>query len=58
MIGRHPHCGGRTMLRGRGRVNTTLLTFFNLDWLNPSAHTLTCAECGHVDWFFAKPTPG
>jgi hypothetical protein len=37
------------------QLNTAGLSFFNLDWANRSAATLTCAMCGRIEWFLADP---
>ena len=34
-----------------GQLNTPVATFFNLDFVNPSARCLVCANCGYVHWF-------
>jgi hypothetical protein len=31
------------------------MSFFNLDWANPSAATLTCVHCGRIEWFLGDP---
>jgi len=35
-------------------MNTTGMTFFNLDWANKSATNYVCDSCGYVHWFLAK----
>jgi hypothetical protein len=34
-----------------GKIQTTAMTFFDLDWLNASANCVVCAQCGYVHWF-------
>lgn len=34
-----------------GKIQTTGMTFFELDWLNESANCVGCARCGYVHWF-------
>jgi hypothetical protein len=34
-----------------GKVQTTAMTFFDLDWANASATCLVCEQCGYVHWF-------
>ena len=41
-----------------GERYTAGLTFFNLDWANRSAATLTCTSCGRIEWFLADPEEG
>ena len=33
------------------QLNTGLATFFNFDWIDPSATCCICARCGHIHWF-------
>jgi ribosomal protein S27E len=50
------HCGGSSFRAGRAQLNTAVLSFFNLDWVDRSATTLTCAGCGFISWFATEPT--
>ncbi len=50
-----PHCGHDQFAEGRAQLNTAGMTFLNLDWLNRSATTLACAECGRIEWFLQEP---
>jgi len=50
------HCGSSTFRAGRAQLNTAVLSFFNLDWADRSATTLTCASCGFISWFASEPT--
>lgn len=50
-----PHCEGRSFLRSKAQLNTASLTFFKLDWLDPSATTLLCVQCGQLHWFGREP---
>lgn len=34
-----------------GKIQTTGMTFFDLDWANASATCLVCEQCGYVHWF-------
>ncbi|WP_088104182.1 hypothetical protein [Halalkalibacter urbisdiaboli] len=45
------HCKNKTFQLGKALLNTRGLTFFDLDWLNESAHTLLCVRCGYIHWF-------
>ena len=49
------HCSGDRFVEGRALLNTAGMSFFNLDWANRSAATLTCTSCGHIEWFLADP---
>ena len=48
-------CGHDRFFQREGKINTTGMTFFDLDWLNQSANCVVCAQCGYVHWFL--PTP-
>jgi hypothetical protein len=52
---RCPHCGERKFAPGSALLNTRGLTVFNLDWADPSASILVCAECGRIEWFVREP---
>ncbi len=45
------HCGGDSFVSRRVQLNTAVLTFFNMDYLNKSADVYVCADCGHLEWF-------
>ena len=45
------HCGCQEFEEREGLVNTTGLTFLDLDWANRSATVLVCRNCGHLEWF-------
>lgn len=47
------HCGSRRFAHRKGQLNTAVLSFFDLDWLNPSADVYVCKDCGFLHWFFA-----
>jgi hypothetical protein len=49
------HCGENRFIEGRAQLNTAGMTFFKLDWANPSAATLTCVHCGRIEWFLGDP---
>ena len=52
---RCPHCEHQRFVSGRALLNSAGLTFFKLDWADPSATTLVCAECGRIEWFAQEP---
>lgn len=52
---RCPHCGGNEFAEGRAQLNTPLLSFFDLDWANRTAHVLTCLGCSRLEWFLEPP---
>ena len=45
------HCGDSRFDEREGKINTTGMTFLNLDWANQSAKVLVCQNCGHLEWF-------
>ena len=53
---RCPHCGETRFAPGSAMLNTRARSAFNLDWSDPSAKILICAECGRVEWFVNEPT--
>jgi len=44
-------CGGVAFYRREVKLQTTGMTFFDLDWLNRSADGAICAGCGYVHLF-------
>ena len=38
----------------QGQLNTRALTLFRLDWINPAARCLICANCGYIHWFMSE----
>lgn len=44
-------CSHDNFYQREGKVQTTALTFFDLEWLNASANCVVCARCGFVHWF-------
>jgi len=45
------HCGGGSFESRRVQLNTAVMTFFNMDFLNKSADVFICSHCGHLEWF-------
>ncbi|MDP2981833.1 MAG: hypothetical protein Q8O92_00700 [Candidatus Latescibacter sp.] len=45
------HCGGDSFAERHAKLNTTLMTLFDMDWLNKTADVFVCANCGHLEWF-------
>ena len=54
---RCPHCGETRFASGNAMLNTRLRSAFNVDWADPGATILVCAECGRVEWFVNEPSP-
>lgn len=36
------------------QLNTAVATFFNFDWVNPTATCYVCDGCGYIHWFLTK----
>ncbi len=49
------HCSHGRFVEGRAQLNTAGFTFFNLDWANRTAATLTCTSCGRIEWYLTDP---
>lgn len=45
-ICRHDYFVQRT-----AQLHTAVATFFDLEWLSPTATCLICARCGYIHWF-------
>lgn len=37
------------------KLNTTGLSFFNLEWANRAAYGLICSACGYIQMFMDPP---
>ncbi len=45
------HCGEKRFWTRHAQLNTAVLSFFDLDFLNRTADVYVCDRCGHVEWF-------
>jgi len=45
------HCGGENFEKSRAQLNTAVMTFLDLDWLNKSSEIYICSNCGRIEWF-------
>ena len=52
---RCPHCGEGLFAPASALLNTRLRSAFNVDWADPTATILICAECGRIEWFAQEP---
>lgn len=50
-----PHCGERHFTPRSAMLNTRTRSAFNVDWADPNASLLICAECGRIEWFAQRP---
>ena len=48
-----PVCRNRLFWERRVQLNSSILTFLNLDWLDSEATCFICSECTHIIWFAA-----
>ena len=55
---RCPHCGEGKFAPGSALLNTRARSAFNVDWADPSATILICAECGRIEWYVNAPDAG
>jgi hypothetical protein len=35
----------------RAQLHTAVASFFNFEWIAPSADCMVCAQCGYIHWF-------
>jgi predicted nucleic-acid-binding Zn-ribbon protein len=50
-----PHCQHTRFFERNWQLNTSGMSFFDLDWLNRSAKNFVCARCGRIEWFTEVP---
>jgi len=48
---RCPICSNNLFWTRRALLNTSVATFFNLDWANRNANCFVCSNCTHISWF-------
>jgi len=48
---RCPICNNDLFWQKKVQLNTTIATFFGLDWANRSATCFVCSNCTHILWF-------
>jgi predicted nucleic-acid-binding Zn-ribbon protein len=46
-----PVCGNNHFYDRKAQLNTSLASFFGLDWANRSAVCFVCSNCTHIMWF-------
>lgn len=46
-----PVCSCDLFWNRDAQLNTTLASFFGLDWANRSAKCFVCADCTYIFWF-------
>jgi len=56
VVVRCTHCGGERFDAREALLNTTIMTFLDMDWLDRSATVLVCVQCAAMRWFAAAPT--
>lgn len=44
-------CGNTMFMIRRSQLNTSVATFFNMDWANQSAVCAVCTQCKYIHWF-------
>ena len=49
-----PICQNQLFWTRKAQLNTSLASFFNLDWANRSAHCFVCSECTYIFWFLGE----
>jgi hypothetical protein len=47
-------CNNEQFWQRRAQLNTAVLSFFDLDWANPSADCYVCSRCGYIHWFLPQ----
>ena len=47
-------CGQNKFWKTEGHLNTSMATFFGLDWTNVSASCFICDNCGYIHWFLPR----
>ena len=45
------HCGNDHFEQSSAQLNTSMMSFFDLDWLNKTSTIYICSNCGRIEWF-------
>ncbi len=45
-------CGSSALSPGQGQINSRIMTFLGLDFLNQMAVYSRCLQCGHMHWWY------
>lgn len=38
----------------QAQLHTAVASFFDLEWIQPSANCMVCAQCGYIHWFLPQ----
>ena len=49
-----PICANKLFWSRRAQLNTSVATFFKLDWANRSAICFVCSDCTYIFWFLGE----
>ena len=49
------HCNNETFTRRSALLDTSMASFFGLEWMNPTADVYVCSRCGNLHYFLAPP---
>jgi predicted nucleic-acid-binding Zn-ribbon protein len=49
-----PICNNDHFRTRKVLLNTTAMSFFNLDWANRNATCFICTNCTYIMWFFGE----
>jgi len=47
-----PVCGNARFWHREAQLNTRLMSFLDLDWVNPRGDCYICERCRHIMWFY------
>jgi cytochrome c-type biogenesis protein CcmH/NrfF len=49
-----PVCGGDHFWQREALLSTRIMTFIELDWINPHSDCYICENCRHILWFYGE----
>jgi hypothetical protein len=44
-------CKNGTFYHRKAQLQGAVASFFDLEWIGPTAHCLICSNCGYIHWF-------
>lgn len=47
-------CKRQQFWHRRAQLHSAVATFFDVEWVSPSADCYVCAHCGYIHWFLPQ----
>ncbi len=47
-------CGNDDFIKREAQLNSSGMSFLNMEWAGPSGVCYVCAKCGYIHWFLPQ----